>query len=56
MALTHEALLEGSKMWGLFYLMGFSICVLVYTFLPSNRERFQRAEREIFDEDDAPWT
>ena len=55
MALTHETLVEGSKMWGLFYLIGFSICVLIYTFLPSNRKHFERAEQEIFDEDDAPW-
>jgi cytochrome c oxidase cbb3-type subunit 4 len=49
-------LVEGSKMWGLFYLVGFSVFVLIYTFLPANRKRFERAEREIFEEDDSPWT
>ena len=53
---THEMLVEGSKMWGLFYLVGFSVFVLIYTFLPANRKRFERAEREIFKEDDSPWT
>ena len=46
---THEMLVEGSKMWGLFYLVGFSVFVLIYTFLPANRKRFERAEREIFE-------
>lgn len=52
---AHETLLQASKMWGLFYLIGFSLCVVVYTFLPANKERFERAEKEIFDKDDGPW-
>jgi cytochrome c oxidase cbb3-type subunit 4 len=29
--------------------------VLVYTFWPSNRKRFDRAKRSILDRDDKPW-
>lgn len=56
MEVTHETLVEAAKTWGLFYLMGFSICVIVYAFWPANRERFDRAKRGILDEDDQPWT
>jgi len=56
MDVTHETLVEAAKSWGLFYLIGFSICVLVYTFWPANRERFDRAKKGILDEDDQPWT
>ena len=52
---THETLVEAAKNWGLFYLIGFSICVLVYTFWPSNKARFDRAKHNILDEDDVPW-
>lgn len=55
MEFTHDTLVEASKTWGLFYLIGFSICVVIYTFLPSNKQRFKGAEREIFDKEDAPW-
>jgi cytochrome c oxidase cbb3-type subunit IV len=55
MEITHDTLVAASKSWGLFYLIGFSICVVIYTFLPSNKARFERAEQEIFDEEDGPW-
>lgn len=55
MDFTHDTIVAISKSWGLFYLIGFSICVVVYTFLPSNRKRFESAEREIFDKEDGPW-
>ncbi|MGO7416673.1 cbb3-type cytochrome c oxidase subunit 3 [Rhizobium ruizarguesonis] len=55
MDVTHETMLELSKVWGLLYLILFSIGVVVYTFWPSNRARFDRAETEIFDNDDTPW-
>jgi cytochrome c oxidase cbb3-type subunit IV len=55
MNVSHEVLVETAKTWGLFYLIGFSILVLVYTFLPSNKKRFESAERELFHEEDTPW-
>ena len=45
MDISHETLVAFSKSWGLFYLMGFFICVCVYAFWPSNRKRFDREER-----------
>jgi cytochrome c oxidase cbb3-type subunit IV len=55
MDVTHETMLELSKIWGLFYLILFSIGVIIYTFWPSNKARFDRAETDIFDKDDTPW-
>jgi cytochrome c oxidase cbb3-type subunit 4 len=56
MNFSHDDMLELAKVWGLLYLVAFSICVVVYTFWPSNKSRFERAETEIFDKDDTPWT
>lgn len=55
MEITHESMLELSKVWGLLYLFAFSIAVIIYTFWPSNRAKFKKAETEIFAKDDAPW-
>ena len=55
MDISHETLVAFSKSWGLFYLMGFFICVCVYAFWPSNRKRFDRAKHSILDRDDRPW-
>ena len=55
MEFSHDSMLELSKVWGLLYLFAFSIAVVIYTFWPSNRARFAKAETEIFDKDDAPW-
>lgn len=55
MDVSHDTLVEAAKTWGLFYLIGFSICVTVYTFLPSNKQRFKSAEEHVFDKEDRPW-
>jgi cytochrome c oxidase cbb3-type subunit 4 len=55
MDLDHDTLVAFSKSWGLFYLIALFIGVLVYTFWPSNRKRFDRAKRSILDRDDKPW-
>jgi cytochrome c oxidase cbb3-type subunit IV len=63
---SHETLVAFSKSWGLFYLMGFFLCVVAYafwpsnrkrfdSFWPSNRKRFDRAKTSILDRDDKPW-
>lgn len=54
MGLDHDTLVGFSKSWGLFYLIAFAVAVLVYTFWPSNRKRFDRAKKSILDEDDRP--
>ncbi|MDW5317543.1 cbb3-type cytochrome c oxidase subunit 3 [Rhizobium sp. PL01] len=56
MEFSHETLVGTAKSWGLFYLIGFSICVLIYTFWPSNKERFKDAQEHVFDKEDRPWT
>lgn len=55
MDIAHDTLVAVSKSWGLFYLIGFSICVVIYTFWPSNRKRFHHAKNSILDRDDKPW-
>jgi cytochrome c oxidase cbb3-type subunit 4 len=55
MDLDHDAVVAFSKSWGLFYLIAFVLAVLVYTFWPSNRKRFDRAKKSILDQDDKPW-
>lgn len=55
MDLDHNAVVAFSKSWGLFYLFGFFVCVLVYAFWPSNRKRFDHAKHSILDQDDKPW-
>jgi len=54
MDLSHESLVAFSKSWGLFYLIAFAIAVVLYTFWPSNKRRFDRAKKSILGEDDRP--
>ncbi len=53
--LSHDTIVAFSKSWGLFYLMGFFLCVIVYAFWPSNKKRFDRAKKSILEKDDKPW-
>ena len=55
MGFDHDTLVAFSKSWGLFYLIGFFLCVVAYAFWPSNRKRFDRAKTSILDQDDKPW-
>ena len=52
----HETLVVFSKTWGLFYLIALAIGVVIYTFWPSNKKRFDKAKKSILEEDDKPWT
>ena len=52
--LSYETLAHFAKSWGLFYLIGLSICVLIYTYRPSKKATFDRAARQILDKDDKP--
>jgi cytochrome c oxidase cbb3-type subunit 4 len=56
MDVEHGTLVAFSKSWGLFYLIAFAVGVLIYTFWPSNKRRFDRAKKDILDKDDKPWT
>ena len=55
MELNYHMLVAFSKSWGLFYLMGFFVCVVVYAYWPRNRKRFERAKHSILEQDDRPW-
>lgn len=55
MSIAHDVLVWFSKFFGLFYLIALSIVVLVYTFWPTNRTRFDRAAHAILRDEDKPW-
>lgn len=55
MNVDHETLVAFAKSYGLFYLIGLSIVVLVYTYWPSNGKRFDRAAKSILSDEDRPW-
>lgn len=52
--MDHQTLVGFAKSWGLFYLIGLMVVVLVYALWPSNRKRFDRAKKSIFDKSDRP--
>jgi cytochrome c oxidase cbb3-type subunit 4 len=55
MNVAHDFLVGLSKSFGLFYLIAFSVAVLIYTYWPSNTQRFDRAAKSILDDEDTPW-
>lgn len=55
MDISHDTLVAFSKSWGLFYLIGMMICVIIYTFRPSNRKKFDQAKQSVLHQDDKPW-
>jgi cytochrome c oxidase cbb3-type subunit 4 len=55
MGLGHETLVAFAKSWGLFYLIALSVGVLVYTFWPANRKRFDKAKNSIMNDEAGPW-
>ncbi|WP_442580160.1 cbb3-type cytochrome c oxidase subunit 3 [Mesorhizobium sp. ASY16-5R] len=54
MELDHDSIVGFAKSWGLFYLLALAVAVLIYTFWPSNKKRFDRAKKSILDKDDRP--
>jgi cytochrome c oxidase cbb3-type subunit 4 len=56
MPFDHDTLVGFSKSFGLFYLVGLSLVVLVYAYWPSNKKRFeQAAQSPVSNEEDKPW-
>ena len=51
---SHDALVYFSKSWGLFYLVGLSVAVVIYALWPSKQKTFERAARRILDDEDKP--
>ncbi|MEM7224498.1 MAG: cbb3-type cytochrome c oxidase subunit 3 [Pseudomonadota bacterium] len=54
MELSHDTLVYFSKSWGLFYLIAFSVAVVIYAFWPSKKKTFERAARQVIDDEDRP--
>ena len=53
MTIEHDFLVGFSKSFGLFYLLAFSVGVLVYTYWPSNKKRFDHAAQSILHDEDS---
>lgn len=51
MNLGYETMVAFAKSWGLFYLIAIGIGVLIYTFRPQNKLRFDKAKNDILDDD-----
>ncbi len=54
MDIAHETLVWFAKSFGLFYLIGLSLIVVVYACWPSNKPKFDHAATAILDEEDKP--
>lgn len=52
--ISHDTLVYFSKSWGLFYLIALSVAVVIYAFWPSRKKTFERAARQILDDEDTP--
>ena len=55
MSLDHDFLVGFSKSFGLFYLIALSVGILIYTFWPSNKKRFDHAADSILQDEDKPF-
>lgn len=55
MNIDHNAVVAFAKSFGLFYLIALSAAVLVYTYWPSNKKRFDQAAQTVIQEEDTPW-
>ncbi|MFA7588601.1 MAG: cbb3-type cytochrome c oxidase subunit 3 [Novosphingobium sp.] len=55
MDITHHLVVGFAKSFGLFYLLAMALAALVYALWPANRDRFDRAARDIVEDEDEPW-
>ncbi len=53
--MDHDTLVAFSKSGGLLYLMVMAAIALAYALWPSNRSRFDKAARDIIEDEDQPW-
>lgn len=54
MTIYHETLVWLAKSFGLIYLLAMSLGVLVYTYWPKNKQRFDEAAKAMFLDEDKP--
>lgn len=55
MNIDHHMLVGFAKSFGLFYLLTMAAIALIYACWPSNKGRFDKAARDIIDDEDKPW-
>jgi cytochrome c oxidase cbb3-type subunit IV len=55
MSLDHDILAGFSKSFGLLYLIAMSVGIVIYTFWPSNKKRFDHAAQSILQDEDKPF-
>lgn len=55
MGISHLLAASFAKSFGLFYLIAMAIVALVYALWPANRDRFDKAARDIVEDEDKPW-
>ena len=53
--MSHENFVLIAKSFGLFYLMGFFLIVLVQTYRPSRKANADHIARSILTAEDKPW-
>lgn len=52
--MDHDTVVAFSKSWGLFYLMAGAVVALIYALWPANKTRFDKAARDIIEDEDLP--
>ncbi len=55
MGLDHHVLVGFAKSYGLFYLLILAAVALIYACWPANRDKFDKAARDIIEDEDKPW-
>lgn len=55
MSFEHDTLVGFAKSFGLFYLMAMAAVALIYACWPANKDKFDKAARDIIDDEDKPW-
>ncbi|MDE8654219.1 cbb3-type cytochrome c oxidase subunit 3 [Novosphingobium album (ex Liu et al. 2023)] len=55
MDIAHHTLVAFAKSFGLFYLLAMAAVALLYACWPGNRSRFDKAARDIIEDEDKPW-
>ncbi|HWJ68611.1 MAG TPA: cbb3-type cytochrome c oxidase subunit 3 [Sphingobium sp.] len=53
--MDHHTVVGFAKSYGLFLLIGMAAVALVYACWPGNRTRFDKAARDIIEDEDQPW-
>jgi cytochrome c oxidase cbb3-type subunit 4 len=53
--MSHDDLLWLANGFGLFYLIGLALIVVIYVYWPSNKKKFEQAAGSILQGKDRPW-